>query len=158
MGDVPGANNHDKPESGFYWITVRQHVGTKHSTVNTRFTKLKVFCDMYSDDGYGFTYKAVTNGKRVVPYKPGQQDSCNAMGLKMAAWRNDDQRDGAEFFFDPEYFVEAPSTSDQYLCSTNDHANEKLIDTSKMAHWQIKDSEEGKYVIKYQVGDRAGNK
>jgi len=144
-------NSHlQEPSSGYYWITTR---------AEGVYQTLKVLCDMHSDDGFGFTYLAVKDGKRVRPYDPTEtaENSCGEYGLKMATFRNGKQRFGAQFFFDEAFFVDAPATSDEYLCSTNDHSGEALEDMSDVPHWALTDSEEGVYIVKYQVSDSYGN-
>lgn len=146
--DLPGVNNHDTPESGLYWITVK--------TPKKTYKRIKAFCDMHSNDGYGYTYFPLKGQEQIVPYAE-KDGGCTAFGMHMAKFSNADQRLGAEFFFDSSFFAAAPFTSDRYLCSTNDHADEALNDMTQMKHWQISDAEEGKYIIKYQVKDAAGN-
>jgi hypothetical protein len=150
--DLPGVNNHDTPESGLYWITVKTTSNNKHK----KYKRIKAFCDMHTNNGYGYTYYSLKNQRQIVPYAE-NDGGCAKLGLHMAKFATNEQRLGAEFFFSPDYFVEAPYTSDRYLCSTNDHAEEELKDMTQMEHFQISDAEEGKYIIKYQVSDAAGN-
>jgi hypothetical protein len=126
------------------------------------FQRVQVWCDMA---GEGHTYYACESCQRVVPYGT-EQGGCGALGLSMAEFVTDaakthfmtlhaDQPDESRFF------PTGDTTTNYYLCSTNDHASTLLQSYAHMGltvdHDEIAHAEEGKYVIDFHVQDAAGN-
>jgi hypothetical protein len=158
-------------KTGFYYITV-------YVARARKFTRLPVWCDMTSTTG--FTYYAVVCGKRVRPYTKYQQGDCAKYGLRMAIFSSAAAKARAFAKFHDKkakkhsmYFPAKRSTTDYYLCSTNDAYVRKFnspnkskigIDESPLGsgrrihHNQISRAEAGKYVIFYHVSDKALNK
>merc|ERR1712028_10690 len=80
------------------------------------------------------------------------------VGLKMTRWVTRKQKKQAKAKFAKKFFTtDKRSTSDDYLCSTNDERMDPHI-TQTATHDQITRAEAGKYVIIFHVSDRAGNK
>lgn len=141
--------------TGNYYITT--------GTATTTFQRVQVWCDM---SGAGNTYYACTGCARVVPYNT-EQGGCSAKGMQMANFVSDaakthfmtlhaDQPEESRFF--P---TGATTTTNYYLCSTNDHASTLMDSYAHMGatvnHNEIAHAEEGKYIISYHVADSAGN-
>eukprot|EP00937_MAST-01D_sp_MAST-1D-sp2_P008136 g8136.t1 len=87
--------------SGYYYITVFP----KHATNGTR---LRVYCDMETDDG-GYTMYAVKDGKRT--YSHNDSNTCEDMGMQMVVPRTEAH---FRFMLDPDgefgptYFAHVP--------------------------------------------------
>jgi len=136
-------------KTGEYYITT-------YSTTQKKYLRLLVWCDM-NHKRTAHTYYVVDCGKRVVPY--GKDDgTCAKVGLKMTRWVTRKQKKQAKAKFAKKFFTtDKRSTSDDYLCSTNDERMDPHI-TQTATHDQITRAEAGKYVIFFHVSDRAGNK
>merc|ERR1711924_231669 len=123
----------------------------------------------------GHTYYPVVCGSRIEPYQAGgAQGDCADYGLQMAIFDSAAARTKAETKFHDAslpahsvYFPPAGSTTDNYLCSTNDASAADLSSSPTDDHWKkqsnlighdaITRAEAGKYIIFYHVSDNAGN-
>lgn len=146
---------------------------TTFNKKTSKYQRITVWCDMNTNKNTGFTYHAIKNGKRIVPYKANQKaglnagikgtslaasdgSTCEQYGLKMAKFNSQKQKNAALAKFGKLFFPAKGASSDMYLCSTNDQFYVKgKAFTKKRA---IKKAEVGKYVIAFHVQDKAGNK
>jgi hypothetical protein len=141
------------PKTGKYYIT---------SYVESRkeYRRVLVWCDMSQKVG-AFTYFPITYGKRVGPKQAGD---CAKYGLERAYFKFSGQKKRALAKFGTQY-INSASSSDDYICSTNDFAYAvKDLDAGQakqtlgMKHSDITHAEAGKYVVSYHVQDKAKNK
>lgn len=121
-----------KAKSGNYYITT------------STFKRVWVFCDMAT----GQTWNKCSNCKKTIPSKGGDA-SCASRGLKIARKVSY----AAKKQFGATYATVNENTN-TYLCTVG-KANFDI--SNKVNHDKIAHAETGKYVVSYNVKDKAGN-
>jgi len=126
--------------TGTYFIT---------SKVDGAYKRVKVTCDMAT----GSTFKTCEDCTRVTPYGAVEGD-CSKYGMKMLQAKD---MAAAKKLFLPAYFP-ARGASNMYVCEGSSNTDNVHATSEKVDHRQISQAESGKYIIKYSVQDKAGNK
>jgi hypothetical protein len=162
-------------QQGDVELTSGEYYITKFVAATESFARVKVFCDMDTQDDTGFapgyTYYECKGCTAVEPYTADEAGDCADYGMVMAQFDTSlglpDFRDnlqwlGAEEMLGSQYFVNAGISSTNYLCSTNDHKDQDQMHLStqgalahSITHGSVHANEEGKYIVTYKARDRS---